>query len=101
MWKGLIVILILGSLVFPISVYAREFRVQKVLEADGYKEAVIEDRQTGEVWQVREGGEVEGWKVIEITNTLVTVEKMVGPSEALRAQIPVRGANIPTVQPAP
>lgn len=101
MWKGLIVILVLGSLVFPMSAHAQEYQVKEVLDVGDHREAVLEDRQTGEVVQVRQGDMAGEWKVVGITETLVTLEKMVGSWEALRTQIPVRGTNVPAVEPSP
>ena len=98
MWKALMVILFLGGLVFPMSAHAQEFRVKTVLDIGGNKEAVIEDLQTGAAVQIREGEMVGEWKVIKITETLVTIERKIGPWEAERAQMPVRGNNVPAVE---
>ena len=101
MWKALMVILFLGGLVFPMPAHAQEFRVKTVLDIGGNKEAVIEDLQTGAAVQIREGEMVGEWKVIKITETLVTIERKIGPWEAERAQMPVRGNNVPAVEPFP
>jgi len=98
MWKGLIVILVLGSLVFPMSAHAQEYQVKEVVDAGDHREAILEDRQTGEAVQVREGDMAGEWKVIKITETLVTIERKIGPWEAERAQMPVRGNNVPAVE---
>lgn len=70
---------IFASLLFLTPVYAQEMQVKEVRDISGTKEAVIEDRQTGEVWTVREGDAVREWTVVEITETLVTLEQMTDP----------------------
>ena len=101
MWKRIIMIMVLINVLSLMPVYAQEYQVKEVLDVGDHREAVLEDRQTGEVVQVRQGDMAGEWKVVGITETLVTLEKMVGSWEALRTQIPVRGTNVPAVEPSP
>lgn len=90
-------ILILGPmLLFVISIIAQETAVGqgqglnlKVKTVQG-QQAVIEDQETGTQYTVQVGDQVKGWKIVSITDTLVTIEKETDNLHAIRAQLPVQ-----------
>jgi hypothetical protein len=55
------------------------------------EQAVVRHERDKSELTVREGDEVEGWKVLSITDQVVTIEKKINDRRAIRAQIPVGG----------
>jgi hypothetical protein len=55
------------------------------------KQAVIRHRKDKSESMVQEGDEIEGWKILAITDRLVTIEKRISAKRAIRAMIPVEG----------
>lgn len=86
-----IIIAILISLTFALPCYAQQdFRVKEVKG----KEVIIEDKKAGKDWKVKEGEDIgDGWKVVEVTDDIVTIEKEIGPHEKIRGQMSVGGGK--------
>jgi hypothetical protein len=80
------VIVLIAMIVTP--ALAQEMRVKSVQG----NEAVIEDKTSGKEWKAKEGDDIgDGWRVVTVTDSLVTVEKELSPGEKLRGQMPVGG----------
>jgi hypothetical protein len=67
-------------------------RVHQPAGGRGGKQAVVRHEKNKSESTVTEGDEIEGWKVISITDRLVTIEKKINDRRAIRAQMPVGGA---------
>lgn len=66
-------------------------RVHQPAGGHGGKQAVLRHENNKSESTVQEGDEVEGWKVVSITDRLVTIEKKISARRAIRALIPVGG----------
>ncbi len=78
--------IILLSIIMTLPCHARDMRVKEVKN----KEAVIEDLKSGKKVRVKQGEKIwDDWKVIEVTDSIVTIEKEIGPHKRIRGQMPV------------
>jgi len=85
-----VIVCILINLLFALPCFAQDLQVKWVQG----KEAGIIDKKTGQESRVKEGDALgDGWKVIEVTDTLVTIEKQIGPYEKIRGQMPVTNTS--------
>ena len=91
-----VVLIILLSFVFVQSAYSQTFEVKAVSE--DLREAVLKNTGTGEERIVRKGEVIDGWRVMEIAQTHVTIGGWVEGIGAIAAQIPVMVRLIPSVQ---
>lgn len=82
----MIMTMLLLGLATALPSYAQEMHVKEVKG----KEALIRDKTTGQEMRVQEGDEIwDGWKVISVTESMVTIEKETGPREKVIGQLPV------------
>ena len=91
-----IIVVILLSFVFVQTVYSQTFEVKSVSE--DLREAILKNTGTGEERVVRKGEVVDGWRVMEIAQTHVTIGGWVEGIGVIAAQIPVMVRLIPSVQ---
>ena len=77
---------------FSLPVYAQNFEVREVGKNSEY--VVLTDKDTGEVWMVRTGDEINDWKVVKITSQYVTLLNPKGETPAIKKIIPVNKENI-------
>jgi hypothetical protein len=64
-------------------------------------QAVVFHQKDKSESMVQEGDEIEGWKVLSITDRVVTIEKKISDRRAVRALMPVGGVFPIQNQPAP
>ena len=91
-----VILIVLLSFVFVQSAYSQTFEVKAVSE--DLQEAVLKNTGTGEERVVRKGEVMDGWRVMEIAQTHVTIGGWVEGIGAIAAQIPVMVRLIPSVQ---
>ena len=93
-----LIVMILLSLAVSLPGYAQNFEVKEVQIS--LEEAVLADRATGQQWVVQVGDEVEGWKIVKITQDYVTISKPREGLPTLMTEIPVdKGKRIIHVSP--
>lgn len=91
-----IIVAILLTFVFVQSVYSQTFEVKSVSE--DFREAVLKNTETGEERVVRKGEMIDGWRVMEIAQTHVTIGGWVEGIGAIAARIPVMVQLKPSIQ---
>lgn len=75
--------------------FAQEMRVLEVKCG----EAVVVDK-AGKAWRVKKGDVIsDGWKVVGVTDRLVTIEKWTSGRERVRGQMPVKAMIKQNVRP--
>jgi hypothetical protein len=67
------ILILLISLTWVPSVYAKNFQVKNIGE-DG-QTVVIKDNETNMEWEVKKGDDIDGWTVIEMDRDKVILEK--------------------------
>jgi hypothetical protein len=82
-----VILILLLSFVWVQSVYGQSFEAMAVSE--NLQEAVLKNTETGEQRVVRRGEVVDGWRVMEIAETHVTLGGWVEGIGAIAARIPV------------
>jgi len=91
-----IILIILLSFVFVQSIYGQTFEVNSVSE--DLREAVLKNTGTGEERVVRKGEVIDGWRVMEIAQTHVTIGGWVEGIGVIATRIPVMVQLRPSIQ---
>jgi hypothetical protein len=91
-----IIVVILLSFILVPTVYGQSFEVMAVSE--NLQEAVLKNTETGEEWVVSRGEVMDGWRVMEIAETHVTLGGWVEGIGLIAAQIPVMVRLVPSTQ---
>jgi len=91
-----IILIILLSFVFVQSIYGQTFEVKSVSE--DLREAVLKNTGTGEERVVRKGEVIDGWRVMEIAQTHVTIGGWVEGIGVIATRIPVMVQLRPSIQ---
>ena len=91
-----IILIILLSFVFVQSIYGQTFEVKSVSE--DLREAVLKNTGTGEERVVRKGEVMDGWRVMEIAQTHVTIGGWVEGIGVIATRIPVMVQLRPSIQ---
>ncbi len=77
-------------------VFCQNFDAMGVSE--DLQEAVLRDTTTGEEWVVRKRDMVDGWIVLDIAHTHVTIGGRIEGGRAIATNLPVRARVRPTVE---
>jgi len=91
-----IILIILLSFVFVQSIYGQTFEVMAISE--DLQEAVLKNAETGEERVVRKGEVIDGWRVMEIAQTHVTIGGWVEGIGLIATRIPVMVRLRPSIQ---
>lgn len=91
-----IIVVILLTFVFVQTVYSQTFEVMAISE--DLQEAVLKNAETGEERIVRKGEMIDGWRVMEIAQTHVTIGGWVEGIGLIATRIPVMVRLRPNIQ---